>query len=120
MRFHRIKMRYSIEPTDRIYVRGFSSFGYGFSSFAKNLHRNFSNKYSQKLLDSSKKLATDTIKTASKRASQKTTEATGDLIGNKIAGKITSVSKKSRKELQNDEMEAPKKDIYLKKKEKMN
>ena len=67
-----------------------------------------------------KKLATDTIKTASKRASQKTTEATGDLIGNKIAGKITSVSKKSRKELQNDEMEAPKKDIYLKKKEKMN
>ena len=120
MRFHRIKMRYSIEPTDRIYVRRFSSFGYGFSSFAKNMRRNFSNKYSQKLLDSAKKLATDTIKTASKRASQKKAEPTGDLIGNKIAGKITSISKKSRKELQNDEMEAPKKDIYLKKKEKMN
>ena len=42
-----------------------------------------------------------TIKTASKRAIQKTAEATGDLIGNKIADKITSVSKKSPKELQN-------------------
>ena len=77
-------MRYSIEPRDRIYVKG-----YGFLSFAKN-----SNKYSQKLLDSAKKSTTDAIKTASKRAIQKTAEATGDLIGNKIADKITSVSKK--------------------------
>ena len=30
---------------------------------------------------------------------QKTTEATGDLIGNKIADKITSISKKTVKEL---------------------
>ena len=36
---------------------------------------------------------------------QKTAEATGDLIGNKIADKITSVSKKSAKELPNDETE---------------
>ena len=62
MRFHRIKMRYSVESRDRIYVRG-----YGFLSFAKNMRRNFSNKYSQKLLDSAKKSATDTIKTTSKR-----------------------------------------------------
>ena len=34
-------------------------------------------------------------KTASKRTIQKTAEATRDLIGNKIADKITSVSKKS-------------------------
>ena len=40
-------------------------------------------------------LPTDVIKTASKSAIQKTAEATGDLIGNKIADKITSVSKKS-------------------------
>ena len=33
----------------------------------------------------------------------------GDLIGSKIADKITSSSKKSPKELQNDKMEAPKK-----------
>ena len=39
-------------------------------------------------------------KTASKRAIQKIAEATGDLIANKIADKITSVSKKSPKELQ--------------------
>ena len=89
-----IKIRYSIEPWDRIYVRG-----YGFLSFAKNIGKNLSNKYGQKLLDSAKKSTTDAIKTASKRAIQKTAEATGDLIGNKIADKITSISKKPVKEL---------------------
>ena len=93
-------MRYSIEPRDRIYVKG-----YGFLSFAKNIGKNLSNKYSQKLIDTAKKSTTDAIKTASKRAIQKTAEATGDLIGNKIADKITSVSKKSTKELPNDETE---------------
>ena len=83
-------MRYSIEPRDRIYVKG-----YGFLSFAKNMGKSLSNKYGQKLLDSAKKSTTDAIKTASKRAIQKTAEATGDLIGNKIADKTTSVSKKS-------------------------
>ena len=70
-----------------------------------------SNKYSQKLLDSAKKSTTDVIETASKRAIQKTSETTGDLIGNKVADKITSVSKKSPKELysQNEnEIEIPK------------
>ena len=50
-----------------------------------------SNKYSQKVFDSTthatkvaKKSATDAIKSASKRAIQKTAEATGDLIGNKL------------------------------------
>ena len=82
-------MRYSIEPRDRIYVKG-----YGFLSFAKNMGKSLSSKYSQKRLDSAKKSTTDAIKTASKRAIQKTAEATDDLIGNKIADKITSVSKK--------------------------
>ena len=70
-----------------------------------------SNKYSQKLLDSAKKSTTDVIETASKKAIQKTSETTGDLIGNKVADKITSVSKKSPKELhsQNEnEIEIPK------------
>ena len=44
-------------------------------------------------------------KNASKRAIPKAAEATGDLIGNKIADKITSASKKSTKELPNDEKE---------------
>ena len=83
-------MRYSIEPRDRIYVKG-----YRFLSFAKNMGKSLSNKYGQKLLDSAKKSTADAIKTASKRKIQKTAEATGDLIGNKIADKITSVSKKS-------------------------
>ena len=64
-----------------------------------------SNKYGQKLLDSAKKSTTDAIKTAAKRAIQKAAEATCDLIGNRIADKITSVSKKSTKELPNNETE---------------
>ena len=95
-----IKMRYSIEPRDRIYVKG-----YGFLSFAKNMGKNLSNKYGQKRFDSAKKSTTDAIKTTSKKAIQKTEEATGDLIGNKIADKIISVSKKPAKELANDETE---------------
>ena len=77
-------MRCSIEPSDRIYVKG-----YGFLSFAKNMDKSLSSKYGQKLLDSSKKCTTDAIKTASKRAIKKNAEATGELIGNKIADKIT-------------------------------
>ena len=38
-------MRYSIEPRDRKYIKG-----YGFLSFAKNIGKSLSNKYSQKLL----------------------------------------------------------------------
>ena len=75
-------MRYSIEPRDRIYGKG-----YGFLSFAKNMGKSLSNKYGQKPFDSAKKSTTDAIKTSSKRAIQKT----GDLIGNRIADKITSV-----------------------------
>ena len=93
-------MRYSIEPRDRIYVKG-----YEFLSFAKNMGKNLSNKYGQKLIDSAKKFTTDAIKTASKRAIQKTAEATGDLIGNKIADKITSVSKKSSNNNNNENVE---------------
>ena len=80
-------MRYSIEPRDRKYVKG-----YGFLSFNKNVGthstkvaKNMSNKYVQILLNSAKN--------SSKRAIQKTAEATGDLIGNKIADKISSISK---------------------------
>ena len=86
-------MRYSIEPKNRIYVKG-----YGFLSFEKTL----SSKYGQKLLDSAKKSTTDAIKTASKRAIQKIAEVASDLIGNKIADKITSVSKKSKKPQNNE------------------
>ena len=79
--------RYSVQPRDRIFVKD-----YGFLSFAtnmgknigKNISKNLSGKYSQKLLDHSKKSATDALKTSSKRVIQKTAEATGDLIGNKF------------------------------------
>ena len=87
--------QYSVQSRDRIFVKG-----YEFLSFAKNMgeniHKNLSKilsgKYSQKLLDHSKKSATDALKTSSKRVIQKTAEATRDLIGNKIANKIMGVS----------------------------
>ena len=99
-------MRYSIEPRERIYVKG-----YEFLSFAKNM----SNKYSQKFLDSAKKSTTDPIKAALNRKIQKTAETNGDLIGDKIADKITRVSKKSPKKLhsQNEDKIEITKDRYL-------
>ena len=96
-------MRYSIEPKDRICVKG-----YRFLSFAKNMGTYLSSKYGHKLLDSAKKSTTDAVKTASRRAIQKTAEATGDLIGNKIADKITSISKKSSTELRSTELHSKK------------
>ena len=92
-------MCYSFESRNRRYVKG-----YGVLSFAKNIGKSITNMYNEKLVDSSKKFATDAIKTASQRAIQKTTEATGDLIGNKIADKITSVSKKFSTELHSKEL----------------
>ena len=44
-----MKMRYSIESRDRIYVKG-----YGFLFFAKNMGKSLNNKYNQKILDSAR------------------------------------------------------------------
>ena len=89
-------MRYSIEPREKRYVKG-----YGFLSFARSLGThatkvatNLNNKYGQKLADSAKKSPTDALKIAGKRAIQKTAAATRDLVGNFIADKIASISKK--------------------------
>ena len=71
MRFHRIKIRYLIEPRDRTYKKIEHVKRYGFLSFAKNIGKNLSNNYGQKLLDSAEKSTTDAIKTASKKAIQK-------------------------------------------------
>ena len=84
-------MRYSIEPRDSIYVKG-----YGFMSFIRSM---MSSKYGNNFVDTTKKSATEAIKSASKTVIQKTAEATGDLIGNNIADKITNISKKSTKKL---------------------
>ena len=76
-------MRYSIEPRERRYVKG-----YGFLSFAIN----FNDKYGKSLRNASKRFA----KTADKEILKETAKATGDLIGNKISDKITAKpSKKS-------------------------
>ena len=71
-------MRYSIEPSERRYVKG-----YGFMSFA----RNFSDKYSKSLMDKRINVSKKFVKTAGKKILKGTAKATGDLIGNKIADK---------------------------------
>ena len=69
-------MRYSIEPRESRYVKG-----YGFLSFAKNMGTyatkvvtSFNNKYGQKLVETAKISATDALKIAGKIAIQKTAE----------------------------------------------
>ena len=81
-------MQHSFQPRDQIFVKG-----YGFLSFAKNINKNLSGKYSQNLLDHAKESATDTVKTIIKRVIQETAETAGYLISNKIADKITKASK---------------------------
>ena len=57
--------RYSIEPRDRIILKG-----YGFLHFAKNIGKNtginLSDKYSQEPFDHAQQAATDAIKAVSK------------------------------------------------------
>ena len=86
-------MRYSIEPRERRYVKG-----YGFLSFA----RNFSDKYSKSLMDRGIDVSKKFAKTAGKKILKETAKATGDLIDNKIADKITSASKISHGEVNNE------------------
>ena len=93
-------MRYSIEPRDKTYIKG-----YGFLSFAINIGKNLSNKYSQKLPDGAKKSTAEAIKVASNREIQKTAEATGDLVDNEIADKITNISKTFQNALKTDKNE---------------
>ena len=92
---HCMKMRYSIEPRERRYVKsyGFLSFSRNLGTHAAKVAKNLNNKCGQKFTDSAKQSATDALKIAGKRAIQKTAEATGDLVGNTIANKITSISK---------------------------
>ena len=92
-------MRYSVQPRDRIFVKG-----HGFLSFAKSMGKNIGkniskhliDKYSQKLLDHSKQSAADAIKTTLKRVIQKSTEVTGYLIDKETANRIKQVSKNSQ------------------------
>ena len=106
-------MRYSIEPRERRFVKGYS-----FMSFA----RNFSDKYSKSLIDKGIDVSNKFVKTAGKKIlKKKQQKQTGDLIGNKIADKITSASKKSHnEEIQSNEVnnEIPKERYILLKKDK--
>ena len=92
-------MRYSIESRERRFVKG-----YGFMSFA----RDFSDKYSKSLMDKGIDASKTFAKTAGKIILKESAKPTGDLIGNKIADKITSASKKSHYEVNNERYISPK------------
>ena len=65
--------------------------------------RNFSGKYSKSLIDKGIDVSKKFAKTAGKKKYlKKTAKAIGDLFGNKIADKITSASKKSHDEVNNE------------------
>ena len=80
---------YSVQARDRIFVKGNRCLSFA-KNVGKNISKNTSGKYGQKLLDHAKKSATDALKTSSRRVVQETAEATGDLIGNKIAETVQS------------------------------
>ena len=63
-------MPYSIEPRYRIYVKGC-----GVLSFAKNTGKNLSDKYSQKLFDSAKKIFNRCHKNCFKKSSLKNSKS---------------------------------------------
>ena len=60
---------------------------------SRNISKNVSSKYIQKLLDYAKQSTTDASESVSKKSIQKTAKPTGDLTGNKIDNKVTWVSK---------------------------
>ena len=70
-------MRYSVQPRDWIFVKGYGFFCllqkiWVTKNISKNLSgKNLSGKYIKKLLDHAKQSATDTFKIASERAIQK-------------------------------------------------
>ena len=68
-----IKMRYSIEPRDRIYVKGcgFLPFTKKMGTHVTKVAKNLSIKYGQKLLDSAEKTTMDALKTVSKKSNSK-------------------------------------------------
>ena len=80
------KIRYSTEPRDQIYLKG-----YEFLSFAKNIDTKQKQKLTwqylvKKRLDSTKKSCKNALKTVSKKQIQETAEPTGGLIGITITG----------------------------------
>ena len=72
-------MRYSIELRDQIYVKDLQKI------IRKITNKSMISRYEQNLLDITKMLATDVLKTVAKWPIQKIAKATCDLVGNKIA-----------------------------------
>ena len=67
-------MHYSVQPRDQIFVKGYGSLSFAKNmgrNIGRNLTKNLSGKYSQKLLDHTKKSATDPLKTIIKKSSSK-------------------------------------------------
>ena len=67
-------MRYSVQPRVRIFVKGFGVLYFAKNmgkNIGKNISKNLSGKYSQKLLDHTKKSSTDAFKVVSEKSNSK-------------------------------------------------
>ena len=84
-------MRYSIEPKDRIYLKG-----YGFLSFAKNMGTHLSSKYGRKLIDD--KIA-DKITSVSKKSSAKLRSQNNEANDESEAPKERYISPEKRQQI---------------------
>ena len=87
-------MRYSIQPRDRINLKGC-----GFLSFIKNVGKNIGENISKNLIGNNCQKPRDHTKlsaTGAFKTSSKTAEGTDDLIRNKITNRITKVSKNAQ------------------------
>ena len=67
-------MRYSIQPTNRLFIKGYAFLSFGRNmgkNVGKNINKNLSSKHSQKLLDHVRKSTANTLKTALKKNDSK-------------------------------------------------
>ena len=118
-------MRYSIEPKERRYIKGYGFLNFG-NKYGKKLMNtaiktgaNFNSKYGKKLTDTAIKTGKDFATTAGKKIVHKSAEATEDFLVIKLLIKL-QVHQKNRKMKKYSQlkliMKYQKRDIFLQKK----
>ena len=81
--------RYSVQPRDWLFVKGYRFFTTMRKKIGRDITDNLSSEYSPKVPNHAKQFATDATKAASKRIFQKAAEATADLIKFQVSRRLT-------------------------------
>ena len=119
-------MRYSVQPRDRFFVKGYGYFSFSINmgeNIGKNITENLSDKYSQKRLDHAKKSANMRLKLLQKEQFKKQQEQLVVSLVIKLLIELQKFqkihSKIIHRQLQMRMItKYPKKDIYLQEKDK--